>query len=156
MRSITRSAAFLLLAAGGLFAQPPMGRGHDDMSWVERKTQFLATRLTLSDSQKQQVMSLYTASDQNTETLETKLLQARRALRDATKRNAPDGEIDQLATTVRFLFGQVEAVKAKADTAVYNILTAEQRQKMDRGYGGGRGMMGGPGGPGGPRFPERR
>jgi len=156
MRSITRSAAFFLLAAGGLCAQPPMGRGHDDVSWVERKTQFLATRLALSDSQKQQVMSLYTASDQNTETLETKLLQARRALRDATKRNAPDGEIDQLATTVGFLFGQVEAVKAKADTAVYNILTAEQRQKMDRGYGGGRGMMGGPGGPGGPRFPERR
>ncbi|MEO8128280.1 MAG: Spy/CpxP family protein refolding chaperone [Bryobacteraceae bacterium] len=152
MRKIMRSAAFVLLAAGCLFAQPPLGRGRDDQSWVERKTQFLANRLTLSDSQKQQVLSLFTASDQNTESLETKLLQARRALRDATRRNAPDNEIDQLAGTVGFLFGQVEAVKAKADTAVYNLLTAEQRQKMDRGYGGGRGMMGGPGGP---RFPER-
>jgi len=154
MRQILRSAAALvLLAAGCLFAQPPMGRGHDDQSWPERKTQFLTMRLSLTDTQKQQVLALFTASDQNSEALETKLLQARRSLRDATRRNAPYSELDQLATTVGFLFGQVEAIKAKADTAVYNILTAEQRQKMDRGYGGGRGSMGGRSGP---RFPERR
>ena len=160
IRPIIRSvAALVLLTTGCLFAQPPMGRGPDGQSWAERRTQFLAIRLSLTDPQKQQVLALFTASDQNSESLETKLLQARRSLRDASRRNAPSSEIDQLATTVGFLFGQVEAIMAKADAAVYNILTADQRQKMDRGYGGGRGGMGGPGGPGGlggPHFPERR
>ncbi len=154
MNSLLRSAAaFVLLAGGCLFAQPPMGRGPDGQSWAERRTQFLAMRLSLTDSQKQQVLTLFTASDQNSEALETKLSQARKNLRDASRRNAPYSEIDQLATSVGFLFGQVEAIKAKADAAVYNILTAEQRQKMERGYGGGRRGMGGPGGP---HFPERR
>ena len=157
MRPIIRStAALVLLAAGSLFAQPPMGRGHDDQSWAERRTQFLAIRVSLTDTQKQQVLALFTASDQNSESLETKLFQARRSLREATRRNAPYSEIDQLAASVGVLFGQVEAIKAKTDAAVYSILTADQRQKMDRGYGGGRDGMGGHGGHGGPHFPERR
>ena len=146
MRPAIRRAALILLAAGGLFAQPPMGRGHDDHTWAERRTQFLANRLNLADAQKQQVLSLYTVADQNSEPLENKLAQARRALRDATRRNAPYSEIDQLAATVGLLFGQVEAIQAKSDTAVYNTLNAEQRQKMDRGYGGGRGRSAGPDG----------
>lgn len=151
MRSIIRSvAAILLLTTGGLFAQPPMGRGADGQSWAERRTQFLAVRLSLTDAQKQQVLTLFTASDENSESLETKLFQARRSLRDASRRNAPYSEIEQLATTVGLLFGQVEAIKAKTDAVVYNMLTPDQRQKMDRGYGGG--MRG----PGGPHFPERR
>jgi len=129
-----------------------MGRGHDDRTWAERKTQFLTNRLGLTESQKQQVLTLYSSVDQNSESLENKLVQARRALRDATRRNAPYTEIDQLAATMGTLFGQVEAIQAKADTAVYNTLTAEQRQKLDRGYFGGRG---GPAG-GSSRFPEKR
>ena len=157
MNGIIRSAvACILLTAGCLCAQPPMGHGPDGQSWAERRTQFLGMRLSLTDPQKQQVLTLFTASDQSSEALETKLSQARKNLRDASRRNAPYGEIDQLATTVGFLFGQVEAIKAKADAAVYNLLTPDQRQKMDRGYGGGRGGMGGPGGHRGPHFPERR
>jgi len=128
-----------------------MRRGHDDRTWAQRRTEFLSNRLTLSDSQKQQVLTLYTTADQNSESLENKLSQARRSLREATRRNAPDTEIDQLATTVGFLVGQIEAIQAKSDTAVYNTLSAEQRQKMDRGYFGGRG---GPGGSS--RFPAQR
>jgi Spy/CpxP family protein refolding chaperone len=137
---ILRIAAITLLAAGYLVAQPPMERGHNDQTWAERRTQFLASRLNLTDTQKQQVLSLYTATDQNSEALENKLAQARRSLREATRRNAPDTEIDQLAATIGFLFGQLEAIQAKADTAVYNTLTAEQRQKMDRGRGGPGGL----------------
>jgi Spy/CpxP family protein refolding chaperone len=140
MRSTASSAAVLvLLAAGVLLAQPPMRRGHNNRTWAERKTEFLSNRLSLSDSQKQQVLTLYKAADQNSESLENKLFQARRALREATRRNAPDTEIDQLSSTVGFLVGQIEAIQAKSDTAVYNSLTAEQRQKMDRGYFGARG-----------------
>jgi Spy/CpxP family protein refolding chaperone len=140
MRRIVRPAVILiLLATGTLFAQTPMRRGHDDRTWAERRTQFLSNRLALTDSQKQQVLTVYTAADQNSESLENKLFQARRSLREATRRNAPDTEIDQLASTVGFLVGQIEAIQAKSDTAVYNTLTAEQRQKMDRGYIGGRG-----------------
>jgi Spy/CpxP family protein refolding chaperone len=149
-------ALFVLLAAGSLVAQPPMGRGRDGQSWAERRTQFLTARLALSDAQKQQVLSLYTTSDQNSEALENKLSQARRALRDASRRNAPYTEIDQLAATVGTLVGQVEAIQAKTDAAIYNSLTVEQRQKMDRGYRGMRGGPGGPGGPGANYFPNHR
>jgi Spy/CpxP family protein refolding chaperone len=148
MRSATRRAAVLtLLAAACLSAQQRMGRAHDDQTWAERRTQFLVARLNLTDAQKQQVLALYTSADQNSQALEDKLSQARRALRDASKRNAPYTEIDQLAGTVGGLVGQLEAIQAKADTSVYNTLTAEQRQKIDRGYGG----RGGP-----PHFPARR
>jgi Spy/CpxP family protein refolding chaperone len=148
MRPVTRRAAVLVLLAGAcLSAQPRMARAHDDQTWAERRTQFLAVRLNLTDAQKQQALTLYTAADQNSRALEDKLSQARRALRDATRRNAPYTEIDQLATTVGVLFGQLEAIQAKADTAVYNMLSAEQRQKMGRGYGG----RGGP-----PHFPAGR
>jgi Spy/CpxP family protein refolding chaperone len=148
MRQATRGAAVLvILTAACLTAQPHVSRAHDDQTWAERRTQFLVSRLNLTDAQKQQVLALYTSADQNSGALEDKLSQARRALRDATRRNAPYTEIDQLASTVGVLFGQLEAIQAKADTAVYNSLTAEQRQKLERGYGGRRGP---------PHFPARK
>src|SRR5215218_8349474 len=101
--SILNMTVAVLLGAGCLFAQPPGMRSRDGQTWAERKTRFLSERLGLTDTQKQQVLTLSTTNDQNSESLETKLAQARRSLREATKRNAPYAEIDQLAATIGLL-----------------------------------------------------
>ena len=121
----------------------PPGRGPDhhreDESFAERRVQDLTRRFDLTEAQRRQALTIFTEADRSAEPFEDRLEQARRQLRDATKRNASNAEIDQLAAVVGTLTGQLEAINAKADTAFHNTLTDKQREELQRGPRGRRG-----------------
>ncbi len=101
-------------------------------TWAQQRTEALAARVGLDDAQKQQVLAAYSAADQQTEPVEERLAAAQAELREATKRNATDAEIDALAASIGALRGELEAIQAKAATAVYNLLTPAQREALSR------------------------
>ena len=114
-------------------------RRFDDESFAERRVHDLTRRFDLTEAQRRQALAIFTEADRNAEPLEDRLEQARRMLRDASRRNANNTEIDQLASVVGTLTGQLEAMNAKADTAFHNTLTDKQREEFQRGPRGRKG-----------------
>lgn len=114
-------------------------RRFDDESFAERRVHDLIRRFDLTEAQRRQALTIFTEADRNAEPLEDRLEQARRTLRDASRRNANNAEIDQLASVVGTLTGQLEAINAKADTAFHNTLTDKQREEFQRGPRGRKG-----------------
>lgn len=142
MRILLLSFALLLNAqhrpGPGGPGGPPRGPRPDD-SFAEHRVQDLARRFELTESQRTQALEIFSQADRESEPLEDRLEQAHRALRDATRRNASNSEIDQLAQTVGTLTGQLAAINAKADTAFHNTLTTKQRELFSRGPRGRKG-----------------
>ena len=135
MRTLIFFFSLVLLLSG----QPPGGRHHDDESFAERRVHDLTRRFDLTESQRRQALTIFTEADRTAEPLEDRIEQARRNLRDATRRNATPAEIDQLAAIIGTLAGQLEAINAKADTAFHNTLTDKQREEFQRGPRGRKG-----------------
>ena len=126
------------LATLPLLAQPRGPRHHEE-SFAESRVHDLTRRFDLTEAQRRQALTIFNEADRNAEPLEDRLDQARRALRDATRRNATHAEIDQLASVVGTLTGQLEAINAKADHAFHNTLTDKQREELQRMPRGRRG-----------------
>ena len=143
----TRLMAVATVTAGLALAQGPgFPRGGDapgsPQDAQQRRLNFLATFLGLTDSQKEQAKSTFDAADQASQPVRDQLTQAHQALRDAVKTNKTDTQIDQLAAALGVLEGQMAAIQTKAHAKFYALLTPEQRDKLDQ--------VPGPGGPGGP------
>jgi Spy/CpxP family protein refolding chaperone len=133
--NLIRFAGVAALACGAMFAQTPAapdngqppahhrqgGRGHG----FER----LATRLNLTDAQKQQAKSIFDAARETSKPIAQQLRQQRQALQEAAKAGKSDAEIDQLAGDVGSLTSQVTAVRTKAFAKFYAMLTPEQRSQ---------------------------
>jgi Spy/CpxP family protein refolding chaperone len=107
----------------------------------QKRIDFLAARLNLTDSQKQQATSIFNAEEEATKKLRESLEQAHKGLANAVKTRATDDQIDRLAGTMGTLVGQLTATQMKATTKFQAILTEEQRQKFDQLPGPGAGMM---------------
>jgi Spy/CpxP family protein refolding chaperone len=146
VRRVTFWLAALAAVASLLPGQTPPQRRLRPTTWAEWRVEGLALRLNLSDSQRQQALTLYQGVEETTRPLEDKLGLARKALREASKNNAMT-EIERISAQIGVLSGQIAAVEAKCDSSLYGMLTAEQKQKWDQPFGG-RG-----GGPGGGRGP---
>lgn len=127
-----------LLATAGL-AQHRGPRHFEGESFAERRVHDMTRRVELTEQQRTQALAIFKDADREAGPLEDKLEQAERALREATRRNASSSEIDQLATTVGTLTGQLAAINAKADTAFHNTLTPKQRESIQRGPRGRKG-----------------
>ena len=135
MRTLIFFFSLVLLLNG----QPRGGRHHDDESFAERRVHDFTRRFDLTESQRRQALAIFAEADRIAEPLEDRLGQAHRNLREATLRNATHAEIDQLASVVGTLAGQLEAINAKADTAFHNTLTSKQREEFHRGPRGRKG-----------------
>ncbi len=122
----------------------PGGTPPDPQTMIQNRVAHLTTLLSLTDAQKTQATSLFTDAFTSSQTLHTSLRTARESLAAAVKANTP-ATIDQLATTIGTLTGQLTAIESKADAAFYNLLTVEQRTKYDSLHHGGPGGFGGPG-----------
>jgi len=100
--------------------------------------------LNLTDAQKQQAQSIFSASRQSARSLDTQLKQSREALAAAVKSGASDAEIDKLSNNLAPLLAQSTANHAKTFAKFYSILTQEQKDKIgDRFNGMMFGMRGG-------------
>lgn len=133
--------ALLAIAVGAAVAQRPGGfRG-----WAREIVERWAVHLSLTESQKQQALSIYKNLEEETRPLERKIIEQRLALREAVKNGAPEWQIDQIAGALGALTGQVVALETKADSKFYSLLTPEQREKWAMPFGaGGRGPGGWP------------
>lgn len=131
----------LAFAVLPLVAQRPGGfRG-----WAREIVERWAVHLSLTESQKQQALTIYKNLEEETRPLERKIMEQRMALREAVKNGAPEWQIDQIAGALGALTGQVVALETKADSKFYSLLTPEQREKWAQPFGaGGRGPGGWP------------
>jgi Spy/CpxP family protein refolding chaperone len=106
----------------------------------------MTTLLALTADQQTQAASIFTQAASAEATAHDALKTAEQNLHTATKTG--NGNIDQLAATVGALTGQIAAIRAKADAAFYQILTADQQSKLTQfeadGPGGPRPPGGGP------------
>lgn len=104
---------------------------------------FLAGYLSLTDAQKTQAQTIFTAAETASQTAQGQLASAREALQATVKANSPDAEIDRLAAALGVLQGQLLAIQTKASAKFYALLTTEQKAKYDQmGGGAGGGRMG--------------
>ena len=152
---MTRFAAIAIMTGAALLAQGPGPRGErrgtppDPQTMIQMRISFLATALTLTEDQKTKATSIFTEAHAASQNARTSMEAARTALGTAVKSNNT-AAIDQAATTIGSLLGQLTAIDSKADAAFYALLTAEQKAKFDempRRGGGPGGPMGGRMGP---------
>lgn len=132
----------LLVAALAIFSATHLAAQDGPRPRGGNRLDFLAGYLNLTDAQKQQANTIFTAANTAATTAAGQMTAARDALKNAIKANAADAELDRLSAAVGAVEGQVTAIRAKASAKFYALLTAEQKAKYDqlgdRGPGGGR------------------
>lgn len=123
-----------MLAAGLLAAQTPTPAPAQGPGWkgARRGPGRLAQALNLTDDQKAQAKQIFQAAAEASKPLHTQMQQARQALNDAVKNGAVDAQVDRLAQDVGRVSGDLAAARAKAFGKFYQILTPEQKQKLDQ------------------------
>jgi len=89
----------------------------------------LAADLNLTDSQKQQAQSIFSAARQSAEPVHTQLKAQRQALTAAVK-SGSEAEIDRVSNSLAPLMAQTTAIHTKAFAKFYAILTPEQKDKL--------------------------
>jgi Spy/CpxP family protein refolding chaperone len=135
--TFTRFAIMAGLASGMLFAQTPAPSNSAQPPAEHRQSnrgQFfdrMATRLSLTEDQKQQTRSIMQAARESSKPVAQQLRQSRQALRDAVKAGKSGAEIDQLSANVGNVAGQLATIRAKSFAKTYALLTPEQRTKAD-------------------------
>lgn len=90
----------------------------------------LGAELNLTDAQKQQAQSIFSAARQSAKPVQDQIKQARQALAAAVKSGAPDAEIDRLSNNLAPLMAQSTAIHTKAFAKFYGILTPDQKEKL--------------------------
>lgn len=106
----------------------------------------LTTLLTLTPAQQQQATTIYTAAAKSEQTLHDSEMQSHDSLRAAIKNN-DTATIDQVAGSIAQTIAQLTSVRAKANAAFYQILTADQQTKLTELESEHMGLLDGPGGP---------
>jgi Spy/CpxP family protein refolding chaperone len=109
----------------------------------------LTTLLSLTSAQQQQATTIYTNAAKAEQTAHESEKDARTSLRTAIKSNDTE-TIDQVSNTIAQATAQMTSIRAKADAALYQILTADQQSKLTELESEHMGPLDGHGGPGGP------
>lgn len=139
MKKVATFFLALTLASVAL-AQAPTPPSPADQA--RRQVKYLTTILSLTTAQQQQAKTIYVNSATSEQTIHTSMRQAHDTLRTAVKNNNTAG-IDEAANTIGLLTAQMESARAKADAALYQVLTADQQAKLSD-LQSQRGPMGGP------------
>lgn len=169
MKKTIASVALLFVALSAsvlLQAQAPP-EPPDPATEAQHHVAFLTKMLTLTDAQKQQATTIFTNAAKDESGVRKDMKSTRQSLDAAIKSNNI-AKIKQISTTIGSLTAKSTSLRAEAQAAFYQILTADQQKKLDQfesshhrgpggpgGPGGSRGAaggenFGGPGGPGGP------
>lgn len=149
-RKLTTTFALAVLAIGvqSLIAQntpePPPGPP-DPATMAQHRVHFLTSQLSLTAQQQQQALTIFTNAATSQSSMHENMKAAHDSLNTAVKNNDANG-ITQAANTIGSLTAQATVAEAKADAALYAILTPDQQTKMSQMEAHGPGMhMRGPG-----------
>lgn len=150
MRRILTMAMMAGLLAGGTWAQWGRGFGRAAVAGpttapYERRLEFLATYLNLSEGQKTQFKAALDALHTKTQTVLQSIEQTQLKLREAVRSNAPAATIQPLAEALGKLHAELIAARAQTMVTLRGLLTQEQRDKLDKLCPQGCGLGLGPG-----------
>ena len=126
MTKSSRTTLTLLLfaAALALGQNPPKPPSLEEM--VQRRVSYLTTVLSLTNMQQQQATAIFTNAANDARTVHDSLINVQESLSAAVKSN-DNAAIEQAAATIGNLIAQL---RAKGEAAFYQILTADQQNKM--------------------------
>jgi Spy/CpxP family protein refolding chaperone len=154
MKTIFTAALLSVLLGGVLSAQPPFrprdngGTPPDPATRIANQVARLTTLLDLTTAQAAQITTLLTTEQSSSSALQTTLQTDQASLNTAIENNATS-TIDQLASAIGALNGQLISLRSKTEAAMYALLNSTQQAKLAT-IGGVGALGGGPGGPGGP------
>lgn len=148
-RLLLSFGCFALCATSVLAQRPSSRTPPTPEQMVARQVAHITSLLALTTAQQAQATTIFTAEQRAAESLHTSMETVHDALEAAVKANNTAG-INSAANQLGNLTTQQVVAQATAKAALYAILTAEQKTKLeangvDLGPGGGRG----PGGRGG-------
>ncbi|MBN9660311.1 MAG: Spy/CpxP family protein refolding chaperone [Acidobacteria bacterium] len=152
MNKLTRIFAAAAISSAFVFAQGPgmgrMGGGNppDAATRIQFRVEMLTKRLGLSDAQKSSATTIFTDAETATTKARANVSTIQDTLAAAVKKNDVVA-IDQAATQLGVINGQVMSIQGKAEAAFYAILTPDQQTKFDSMPHGPGGMGMGRGGP---------
>ena len=141
---------FALAASFGFAQNPPSPPPPPDpAAMAQHQVQVMTTLLSLTSAQQQQALTLFTTAATSEASLHEQDRAAHDAIETAVKSNDAAG-ISQAAATIGSIAAQRAEIHAKAEAALYQILTPAQQSKLAqlKQLGPGLGMGPGPGGPG--------
>ena len=126
MTKSSRTTLTLLLfaAALALGQNPPKPPSLEEM--VQHRVSYLTTVLSLTNMQQQQATAIFTNVANDARTVHDSLINVQESLSAAVKSN-DNAAIEQAAATIGNLIAQL---RAKGEAAFYQILTADQQNKM--------------------------
>ena len=96
------------------------------------RLEMLTNILALNANQREQAKAILDEEEALSRPFAEQLKQAVDALAAAERAAAPDTEIDQLASNMASISGEILAVDAKAQSRIYSQLTAEQKQRLEQ------------------------
>jgi Spy/CpxP family protein refolding chaperone len=135
-RNLMKFATVVAMTAGMALAQQapanpqPPANAPAHRPWA-RMRQRTMQALNLSDAQKQQAKTIFEETRKTTEPVRAQLRQNRQAMAEAVKADN-SAEIRKLARTEGDLRGRLIAARGEARARFYNILTPEQRAKVEK------------------------
>jgi len=152
LATLTAAAALLATSANAQWARG-FGRGWAPgqattaQSRHEQRLNFLATYLNLNEGQKAQFKAALDALLTKTQATVQQAQQLHVKLRDAVRNNAAPATIQSLAAELAKLHTELITARAQTMSTLRNLLTPEQRAKLDSlcpvgcgfGWGGGLG-----------------
>ena len=138
-----------MLAAQRPFGVLTSGSPPDTATMVQNQVSRLTSLLSLTTSQASQATTIFTNAANAITPLQTQMSADYTSLAGAVKSNTT-ATIDQLASQIGSLQGQIIDIQNKADAAFYAILTSSQQATLNQTNLPGRGGFGFGPGPGGP------
>lgn len=113
---------------------------------LQHRVSYLTSALSLNSAQQTQVTTILTNAETTESTIQNNMRAARATLKTAVQSNDA-AAMEQASNSIGTLTAQSTLAHAKADAAIYLLLTPDQQSKMSQLEPEGR--RGGPGGPGG-------
>lgn len=116
------------LGVSGLLAQTTTST-HTPGNFVQQRVNRLTTLLSLTSTQQQQALTIFTNAASADASVHSSMSAARQALKTAVQANDA-ATIEQAATTIGNLTAQTTVNQSKAEAAFYQILTPAQQSKL--------------------------
>ncbi len=139
----------VLLVASVMFAQSAPPEQHNPAEHAQHHLKMMTTLLSLTAAQQQQASAIFTNAANSQTGIHQNMKAAHEALDQAIKNNDQAG-IEQAAATIGQLTTQMVVNHGKAQAAFYQILTPDQKSKLNEFESEEHGPMGHMGGHMGP------
>jgi len=124
--------AFALLGSVAIAQGPPRGPMHDGGFFGEHMLGFFADVLDLSDAQQAQIKQIMESTRPTIEPLFRQEMQNKKAMMQLiTGGNFDEAKAQSLAQQCATVHAQIEVAHARAASQAFQVLTAEQKTKLN-------------------------